>query len=70
MSHKTVPLQPTEGQFVEIWTYNNRIWSDVLKWVDGYLLSYSDTIDEFCTRPVFEEGDQHNLMWVIEEGTE
>lgn len=70
MSHKTVLLQPMEGQFVEIWTYNNRIWSDVLKWVDGDLLYYSDTTDEFGTRPVFEEGDQHNLMWVIEEDTE
>lgn len=38
-----VDEMPSSGQFVAVWEHDGELWSDVLKWRDGELFSYSKT---------------------------
>lgn len=39
--------QPTRGQFVAVWTYDDKVWSDTYAWIGGKLHIYCDVSDEF-----------------------
>ena len=38
---------PEEGQFVAVWEYNGKIWSDTYYWEDDKLLCFSNESEEF-----------------------
>lgn len=38
---------PQSGQFVQIWNFNNKLWSATLKWSGDILLRYDDETDDF-----------------------
>ncbi len=47
---KQMPDKSFKGQFVGMWEFNNKIWSDTFRWIDrGYLEYYSDEDDDFTT---------------------
>lgn len=31
---------PKKGQFIAIWAFGGKIWSEVLRWEDGKLMEY------------------------------
>jgi hypothetical protein len=66
MSYVKHTQMPQTGQFVLIWSYDGKIWSDVCKWIDGVLYRYdksSECDDENCGCDIGFEGiDQHPAM--------
>lgn len=42
-----VTKQPTEGQFIRVWEYDGKLWSDVVRIVDGQATVYNDESDDF-----------------------
>lgn len=44
-----VPLRemPEEGQFVAVWSYQDVVWSDTFRWIDGELTQYKEEDDDF-----------------------
>ena len=38
---------PISGQFVMVWKFEGSIWSETLKWEDGRLWHYLESIDEW-----------------------
>lgn len=44
-----VSEMPKEGQFVAVWIYRGKIWSDIFKWKDGKLYYFDNEHDEFCS---------------------
>ena len=38
---------PLGGQFVMVWKFEGSIWSETLKWEDGRLWRYLESIDEW-----------------------
>lgn len=44
---KETDIMPTEGQFVAVYEYGGKIWSDILKWEDGKLLEYFEKENTF-----------------------
>ena len=44
---KQVDEMPTSGQFVAVWQYNKKPWSEVYEWdCDGDLFTYNESADE------------------------
>ena len=44
---KEVQDLPEEGQFVVVWEYNNKIWSDTFKREGEIILNYNGVEDKF-----------------------
>ena len=68
MSPKILTERPQEGQFIEIWRFQDKIWSNVFRWVGEELLMYDDE-----TQDLVDCGDKsltpscHNLSWIVYE---
>ena len=43
---KQVEEMPVSGQFVAVWQYNKKPWSEVYEWIDAELYIYNETADE------------------------
>ena len=43
---KQIDKMPTSGQFVAVWQYNKKPWSEVYEWDDSELYIYNETADE------------------------
>ena len=39
---KQVDEMPTSGQFVAVWSYGEKIWSEVYMWKDGDIYAYGN----------------------------
>lgn len=44
---KLLKTQPTEGQFIAIWKYNDHLWSATLRWEGDTLLYYNEDGEEY-----------------------
>ena len=44
---KIVTEQPTEGNFIMLWPFNNHIWAQECKWQDNKLLEYDAEKDKW-----------------------
>ncbi len=44
---KASKVMPTDGQFAAVWEYKGNLWSDTFKWVDGRLMRFMNSDDEF-----------------------
>ena len=42
-----VSEMPKEGQFVAVWIYRGKIWSDTFRWKSGKLFKFENDQDEF-----------------------
>ena len=44
---RRVNTEPTEGQFVVMWTYNNEVWAETCKIIEGIRYTYNDMEGDF-----------------------
>lgn len=44
-----VSEMPKEGQFVAVWIYRGKIWSDTFRWKLGNLYYFENDHDSFCS---------------------
>ena len=67
---------PTSGQFVRIWSFNDKIWSDTFRWFNidddtqNLCIFCHDTdewesVDEFVYNPA-EKQDETNVRFLIQ----
>ena len=47
---KITTKMPKKGQFVMIWKYNGRTWSETLRHKDGKLMKYGLSIDNLWSQ--------------------
>lgn len=65
---KQVNKMPESGQFVAVYSYNNKVWSGTYLWDDDFLITeYMAGVDEF--EPVGGSGDTRCLPWVCNMNT-
>lgn len=64
MSIVQVTERPTEGQFVEMWVYQGRLYSTTLRWVDDVLLEYTDYHDDWVPYSI-PSRDAHSFQWHV-----
>jgi hypothetical protein len=54
---------PTTGQFVAMWVYNGRIWSETCLWDNGVLKHLDRKLDKFVTeKPVLNFDPEDNIQ--------
>lgn len=44
---KMIKEMPKEGQFIVIWEYNNKLWSETYEWENNELYHYDSIEDEY-----------------------
>lgn len=63
--HKTMP---TTGEFLAIWTFNDKVWSDKFKWDDGELMYYNAEEDFYSKESNgFPSQELENIIYVTFE---
>lgn len=62
---KQVNEMPTEGQFVAMWEYNNKIWSDTFRWVDGSLKISSKDGEDWYEHQLYPGDICENAIFYI-----
>ncbi len=64
---KQIPDKSFKGQFVGVWEFDNKIWSDTFRWNDrGYLECFNNENNDFetGTRPCRNA----EITWFIIKG--
>lgn len=54
---------PTEGQFIAIWEYDNKIWSGTFKWIGEKLFEYQEYFKHDEDSPIEFEDDFVKETW-------
>ena len=63
---KIVDDMPTNGQFIQTWSYQGKLWAATLKWIDGRLMEYiADQIDKWDDYDELRH-DVKNIRYIIE----
>lgn len=50
---KQVDEMPKQGQFVAVWEYNGKMWSETYKWENEILYIYSSSKDGWRINDIF-----------------
>lgn len=61
----TSSVQPTEGQFVRLWEFNGKVWSDVCKFKDGELFVFDGIDDSWVLIEVRDVPLEINMTYIV-----
>lgn len=63
-------VMPKCGQFVAVWMYNGKVWSDTFKFENGSLRVYREDDDEFDDTDfdMFPFLNDENTLFITTEG--